>query len=82
MALEGATFDDLQERTCINVIFQDKERLSYTAMRTSKLGKLMRDTQSSKLVLFAAIYKSIFNDFVNDADSGTEIIILIHLAKS
>lgn len=44
MALEDATFQDLQEHACINVIFQDKERLSYTAARNSKFGQLMTDS--------------------------------------
>jgi hypothetical protein len=82
MALQDATFDNLQERTCIDVISQDKECLSYTAVRTSKLGQLMTETQSSKTVLFAEIYKLISNEFVIDADSGKEIMIPIDLVKS
>jgi predicted RNA-binding protein (virulence factor B family) len=75
MALEGATFSSFQERTCINVIFQDKERLSYTAVRTSKLGQLTTETQSRKTVLFAEIYKLISNGFVTAVGSRTEIMI-------
>lgn len=82
MALENSKFEVFQERTCINVIFQDKERLNYTTVRTSKLGQFMTETQSSKTALFAEIYKLISNDFVTDADSTTEIIIPIYLMKS
>jgi hypothetical protein len=82
MALEDAKFDNLQERTCIDVILQDKEYLSHTAVRTSKLWQLMTETQSSKTVLFAEIYKLISSDFVNDANSGKEIMIPIYSVKS
>jgi hypothetical protein len=75
-------FEDMQERTCINVISQDRERLSYTDVRTSKLGQLMTETQSSKSVLFAEVYKLIRSDFVTDAGSGTEIMIPQHMMRS
>ena len=82
IALEDAMFEDMQERTCINVISQDRERLSYTDVRTSKLGQLMTETQSSKSVLFAEVYKLIRSDFVTDAGSGTEIMIPQHMMRS
>jgi hypothetical protein len=34
------------------------------------------------MVLFAEVYKLISNDFVTVADSGTEIMIPMHLMKS